>query len=608
MTDVRATYTTELAQRDAETNSLRSRERQISVARLAIIVAAIVAGAFSQLWLFIFGVAGFIALVVVHDRAIGRRKRAERSAAFYRDGLARLGDSWQGKGFAGDGFAEPHHPYAEDLDLFGRGSLFELLCRAVTTAGRTKLAKWLLDPAHAAKVIESRQQAVAELKDDLKFREEISVVATDVTGEFEAGRLEQWSAQPETVIAPWERAAALILPAITTVLLILSARPIFLRIVAVTNPETGVDTTASFPGWPLLLAVVIQLLFARHLGGRVNGIVSGVERAEPALTQLARLLALIENRTFRSARMLELHGVVASSDRRSSAEIARLRKLVGLLDARRNQMFAPFAMVLLWTTNLAIRIEHWRRESGAATGAWIDAVAEVEAIASLASISYENPEYAMPQIVAEAPCFDAAALGHPLIPAARRVANDIRLGDDLRLLLISGSNMSGKSTLMRSVGVAAVLAYAGGPVCARSLRIAPMALGASIRINDSLQEGSSRFYAEILRLRQILDLGGKQPPLLFLLDEILHGTNSHDRRIGAEAVVRALVAKGAAGLVSTHDLALANIVETLAPKAANVHFEDHIEDGKMVFDYQMRPGVVTKSNALALMRSVGIEV
>ena len=194
-----------------------------------------------------------------------------------------------------------------------------------------------------------------------------------------------------------------------------------------------------------------------------------------------------------------------------------------------------------------------------------------------------------------------------MIPADRRVTNDVDLGAALQVFIVSGSNMSGKSTLLRSVGVAAVLGYAGGPVCARALTMSPMAIGASIRINDSLQEGSSRFYAEITRIRQILDLAAAGP-LLFLLDEILHGTNSHDRRIGAEGIVRRLVSSGGIGLVSTHDLALAQIADTLAPRATNVHFEDHLEEGKMVFDYTMRPGVVTKSNALALMRSVGIDV
>jgi DNA mismatch repair ATPase MutS len=185
------------------------------------------------------------------------------------------------------------------------------------------------------------------------------------------------------------------------------------------------------------------------------------------------------------------------------------------------------------------------------------------------------------------------------------VANDVSIGGELRLLIVSGSNMSGKSTLMRAIGVNTILALAGAPVCASRLRVSPMAVGASISLNDSLQEGASRFYAEILRIRDILRM---TPPLLFLLDEVLGGTNSHDRRIGAAAIVRSLVARGAIGLATTHDLALAQIAEELAPRAANVHFEDRIEEGRVIFDYKKRPGVVTKSNALELMRAVGIEV
>jgi DNA mismatch repair ATPase MutS len=264
-------------------------------------------------------------------------------------------------------------------------------------------------------------------------------------------------------------------------------------------------------------------------------------------------------------------------------------------------------VLLLWTAHVALAIERWRMRSGSRVGDWIEAVGEIEALASLASFAFEHPEFAMPEVVETPPHFDAQSLGHPLIPADRRVTNDLRLDATLRLLVVSGSNMSGKSTMMRSVGIAAVLAMAGGPVCARSLRIAPTAVGASIRIADSLQENASRFYAEILRIRQVLELS-KQGPLLYLLDEVLAGTNSHDRRIGAEAIVGGLVERGAVGLVSTHDLALAQIADSLGPAAANVHFEDHIEDGRVVFDYRMRPGVVTKSNALELMRSVGIEV
>ena len=281
---------------------------------------------------------------------------------------------------------------------------------------------------------------------------------------------------------------------------------------------------------------------------------------------------------------------------------------MALLEARRNQFFIPIAGLLLWTENVSFAVERWRRESGSDIARWIDAAGEFEALSSLASFAYEHPDFTTPEIVAAGPLFDARELGHPLIPAGRRITNDLCLDDTLRLLVISGSNMSGKSTFQRSTGVAAILALAGAVVCAKSLRIAPLTLGASIRINDSLQEGSSRFYAEILRIRQILDLAATPTPLLFLLDEILHGTNSHDRRIGAEAVVRALVERGAIGLVSTHDLALADIAESLAPAAQNVHFEDEMVEGRMVFDYRMRPGVVRKSNALALMRAVGIEV
>jgi len=205
-------------------------------------------------------------------------------------------------------------------------------------------------------------------------------------------------------------------------------------------------------------------------------------------------------------------------------------------------------------------------------------------------------------------CFDGDGLGHPLLPDDVMIRNDVRLTGELRVLVVSGSNMSGKSTLLRTIGINAVLAQAGAPVRARRLRLTPLELGASIRIEDSLQTGVSRFYAEIARLGEIMRRAAEAPALLFLIDELLHGTNSHDRRIGAEAIVRGLVDRGAIGLVTTHDLALADVADALGPRGANVHFEDSLEDGRMRFDYRMRPGVVQKSNALELMRSVGLDV
>lgn len=602
-----AVYTERLTARRAEAGGLARRERALSMARLAAIAAAIVTGWLAGWWALV-PVTVFVALVIAHDRVIERRRRAARAAAFYERGVARITDAWSGTGVAGSEFFEEHHPYAGDLDLFGKGSVFELICIAATHAGRARLAQWLASPATSHEEIVSRQAAVEELRDRLDLREELAVLASEVTGEIERAKLDAWGAQPPLLVRG--RWLAIVIGTLTTILFVLTLPVLFVRLADYTHPEAASQFgwLADMPLWPFFVAVIIESAVAAQFRARAEDVIAAVERAEPALALLARLTERLEREPFASARLVALRGRLARDGRPASQQIERLRRLVNLLDARRNQFFAPFAAVMMWTTNLAFAVERWRLDSGREIAAWIDTVGEIEALLSLASFAYEHPAFAMPVVVAEGPLFDATALGHPLIPAARRVTNDLRLGDDLRLLVISGSNMSGKSTMLRSAGLAAVLAMAGAPVCAERLRIAPMRVGASIRLHDSLQEGASRFYAEILRIRQILDLARDGAPLLFLLDEILHGTNSHDRRIGAEAIVRGLVGRGAVGLVSTHDLALARIAEELAPRAANVHFEDHLEDGRIAFDYHMRPGVVEKSNALALMRAVGIEV
>jgi DNA mismatch repair ATPase MutS len=256
--------------------------------------------------------------------------------------------------------------------------------------------------------------------------------------------------------------------------------------------------------------------------------------------------------------------------------------------------------------------EDWRTVNGQQIGKWIEAAAEFEALCSLSAYAFERPDATFPMLEPglepDGPLFDAEALRHPLIPAAVSVANDVRLGSGMRLWIVSGSNMSGKSTLMRAVGLNTVLAWAGAPVACARLRISPLMIGASMSTHDSLADNRSRFYAEISRVRDVVELARTGHPTLFLLDELLSGTNSHDRRIGAEAVVRGLVERGAIGLVSTHDLALAEIVPDLNGLAANVHFEDHMEEGEIRFDYRLREGVVTRSNALELMRAVGLDV
>jgi len=230
------------------------------------------------------------------------------------------------------------------------------------------------------------------------------------------------------------------------------------------------------------------------------------------------------------------------------------------------------------------------------------------ALSSLSAYRYEHPGDTWPEIVEGAAQFEAKTIAHPLIAAARATPNDVWLTNDTRLLVVSGSNMSGKSTLLRTVGVNAVLAQAGAPVRSVDLRLTPLAIGATLRIQDSLQEGRSRFYAEITRIRELADVSNGPVPLLFLLDELFQGTNSHDRLVGAAGLLRSLIDRGGIGLITTHDLALTAIADDLSPRAANVHFEDRFEGGEIRFDYRLKPGPVTRSNAIALMRAVGLDI
>jgi hypothetical protein len=604
VSDPRATYDERLKQHREESAALRSRERAMSIARIVLFIATVAIAIIHFSGWILIPMAGFAALVIAHDHSIRRRRRADAAAKFCERGIERLSGLWQGKGFDGSAFAGEHHLFAADLDLFGKGSIYELLCIAATSAGRATLARWLMNPGDVtAAAVEERQVAVAELRERVALREEVFVAAAEVASDVEEAKFDEWSLGG-ALLSNGERVAAIVITTLTVIAFAIGVPSLVSRFVNATNPGT-MATHSPLASLPLLVMIVVVSLFARRLASRVTKVVAAVERREPALALLAGLLAVLERQSFAAPRLIALRAALERGGVPASRQIERLRKLVALLDARRNQFFAPFALLLLWTTHIAFAIERWRIESGSEITAWIDAIGGLEALLSLSSFAFEHPAFVMPDVIDGEALFDGEAIGHPLIPEDHRVANDVRIGGELRLLMVSGSNMSGKSTLLRSIGVNTLLALAGAPVCASRLRVSPMAVGASISLNDSLAEGASRFYAEILRIRDILRT---PPPLLFLLDEVLGGTNSHDRRIGAEAIVRNLVARGAIGLATTHDLALAQIADELAPRAANVHFEDRVEEGRVTFDYRVRPGVVTKSNALELMRAVGIEV
>jgi hypothetical protein len=360
-------------------------------------------------------------------------------------------------------------------------------------------------------------------------------------------------------------------------------------------------------GWFVLAALLAGGEFGLHYRKRVREVTDAVADPAKDLDVLSLVLARLEKESWQCPKLQQLRNVFGPENQPASQAIRKLVREIEWLNSRLDAWFAVFAPFLMWATQFAFAIEAWRLEHGSEIPVWLEAVGELEALCSLAAYACEHPADPFPEILETGTCFDGQELRHPLIPSARCVSNSLKLDDHLQLLLVSGSNMSGKSTLMRTVGVNIVLALAGAPVRAERMKVSVVALGATIRVLDSLQAGTSRFYAEIQRLRQIMDLT-KTRTVLFLLDEILHGTNSHDRAVGAEGVIRGLIGRGAIGIVTTHDLALAKLAEALAPQAANFHFQDQLIDGRMVFDYRLHSGVVQKSNALALMRAVGLEV
>jgi MutS domain V len=592
--DPASDYRNRLTEREAHVTTLdKTLSRYYGTARLSLAALILVAAwfsfarhIFSPAWL-LLGVAAFAALVIAHQAARRARSRAERGAAFYRKGLARIAGTWPGSGQRGEQFNDPHHVYAADLDLFGKGSLFELLCTVRTRMGEQRLAQWLKNPA-CLNEIRERHAAIADLRDRIDLREELAVSGEHSKVGIHPAALLQWAETPNQLVSGWLRWAGVLLPIAAI------AGAVYWGI-------TGIGT-------PLLLVLSIEAVILAVLRRPVDEVLNGSETAFEDLRLFCDLLLRLEREQFTAPPLRALLAKLSSHARKASQAIGTLSTIVNFAGSRRNQAIALLAIPLMYASNVALVAETWRRKHGSVVRSWVEAIGEFEALLSLAGYTHEHPEDPFPEFVQGPASFVGTDLGHPLIPAERVVRNDVSISGKTRILLVSGSNMSGKSTLLRTVGINTVLAMAGAPVRARSLQLTELQVGASIRINDSLHEGSSRFYAEITRLRQLFDLLQGSRPLLFLLDELLQGTNSRDRRSGAEGIVRALAARGAIGLISTHDLALADISGLQQGALRNVHFQDELRNGRMLFDFRLRDGVVTKSNALELMRSIGLEV
>lgn len=590
-------YETQIEALNAEMKKLDLLNSRFSQFRLVFFISIAAMAAFSflgnyfSMWWALVPAAAFVAAVANHDKVLRKTERISWSRDFYQDALRRMDGSWQGQGITSTDFVDDGHLFAQDLDIFGKGSLFELMCTATTASGEQQLADWLSMPSAKSEILR-RQEAVKELTDNLQLREDIYLCTRKMSSLLEPNRLTDWAGSSEIISKTKRRG----LKAIITGFGILSIA----AVVSCFFTDFGLAVLAG--------VAIIEWIAGRVLKSKLAPVILGVEGPKRQLKVLSDILHRFEQQDVHTPMLKELKAELFLQHTPASTAVAQLSKQVDWLEQAKNQVFAPIAFLLMWNGHFALAIEKWRSKYGSHIPKWLDTAGQLEALCAIGGYAYEHPNDPYPTICEGPPVIEGTQLGHPLIQKDQCVRNDISLNEKTQVWVVSGSNMSGKSTFLRVIGINAVLAMCGAPVCGTSLRISPLAIGSTIRVLDSLQKGTSRFYAEISTLKQIVELADSEYPLLFLLDEIFHGTNSHDRKIGAQAVVEELIQRGAIGLVTTHDLALTTAAEALGEKAKNVHFDDTVTNGRLHFDYALKEGPVTRSNALELMRSVGLKV
>jgi len=577
-------------------DALLTRQRRALLV-LALVIAIIVAQTTSAMhghqsaWPMLLSFAAVVVLVVLQLRLQTRIERARRLVVFYDYSLLRADGSEPYSELTGEEAAEAfahHHLYQHDLDITGPSSLFSLLATVRTGIGERGLARYLLAPAtHDESLL--RQQAVRELLPQTALREQIALLGASSFQQLSASFFDKWLDNEPPRFHPIFRYA---LAATTTLVLALI-------VVGLLRIRTW---TELFPNLLALLAV--QSAIALLIRARVLPLLEGGARLQGQIRLFSEGLALLQHTPFASPKLIELQRL----SREPAGAVQLLKRLdshLVIVQQRTKELFFVLSLCTAAGSQAAISIANWKRRNAPAMRLWLQAWAEFEALNALATYAFEHPEDAWPELLpaSASPTFEARTLAHPLL--LNSIPNDIAFGPETRLFLISGSNMAGKSTLMRSIGIAAVLAYAGAPVRAQSLRLTPLAIGASIALTDSLAEGKSKFLAEVERLAAIVRLS-RTTPLLFLVDEIFSGTNSLDRRTAAEAVLTRLLTHGAIGALSTHDLALTSLA-TPENRGLNVHMASPDPADPLAFDYLLKPGINQHSNALAIIRLIGLD-
>lgn len=587
-------YQRRLDESVTRTTALAAVDRRFVRVRIVVFLMLIAVGCIclgdpdvGWLWI-LLPIAAFAAVVSAHARILRRLRLQRRVTNYYRQSLDRLAGNWSAVDECGARFLDPSHAWSADLDLFGKGSLFQMLNQCRTRPAMRLLAEWMTRVPDGAEV-RRRQQQAESLRSELDLRERLAVIDNSADWDSAESTIDGWITEPATLVPRW------IL--LSTSALGIIAVPIFAAVAIELLPLTA-----------LLLILLLQVPFIYLTRQQIQTVSRAVDDVDHALRQLSDVIAEFESHRFDDHSLCDMQARFRCEGHVASEEIQRLSTQIQWLNnALRNQFFAPIGWICGLLIILTHRIESWRQNHGQVISDWMEAAATLEVLLALGAFSFDHDDWVLPNITDSAG-FKAKQIGHPLLAPEACVRNDVSLSCAQPLMLISGSNMSGKSTLLRSVGTNMVLTFCGARVNAESLDVYPFQLATAMRASDSLQEGKSLFFSVVQRLKTVVDLADGSHTVLFLLDEILHGTNSNDRRRGAQAVIQTLVERGGQGMVTTHDLALTEIVDSMDGKAVNKHFEDHIEHGKMTFDYKLRDGVVERSNAIELMRMMGLDV
>ena len=586
--------------------------RRILVAggALLALISCKLAGSTTGLILIALFVVVFIVVAICHSRVRDSINRIALMLNIKRVQIARINLDWEHLPHSDQTPPEPEHPFATDLDITGERSLHRLLDSSVTTEGSLRLRSWLLNNQPDPLIIKQRQSLINELSGLSLFRDKLHLHAAQASlassnsrtqSHMPAAQLDQWDSH--TLVSWIEHGMAQGSLRSTVILLaILAALNITLLVLAILEIVPHV--------WPIVFLGYAGVSIAKI--GRTTNAWGEVQDLEKALRRFRAVFQYLESRRYSGhPGLAQVCAPFVDSRKRPSAELQRVERIAAALGLRTNgPVWFLLNAVIPWDFFFTYRLEQLRKEIGQLMPRWLDAWYELEALNSLANFAWLNPGYTFPEITLDATTFDGRGMGHPLIKPDHKVCNDLGLNEQRRIIILTGSNMAGKSTFLRTVGVNLCLAYAGAPVNAERLRTSLFRIFTCIKVSDSVQDGLSYFYAEVKRLKLLLSATEAEAelPIMFLIDEIFRGTNNRERHLGSHAFIKALsMRKTAMGLIATHDLELTNLADEI-PGIANFHFREEIGDGRMIFDYELRPGPCPTTNALEIMRLEGLPV